>query len=61
MDQDGDVINLEDSDVEFIGEEPSASVANNKMKINKNNKNQKKQQPSEPMETEDILPKNNLT
>lgn len=69
MDLESEVIDVDDSDVEFIGEEevisaaaqaPSASVAS--PTTNKNIKNQ--QQPSvepkvEAMDTDDILPKTN--
>lgn len=60
MDLQDEVINLEDSDVEFIGEEetPSASIAN---KTNQKNNKKQQNQPVEAMETDDILPKNNQT
>lgn len=82
MDLDSEVIDVDDSDVEFIGEEvgPSASsggnnttkdniklttAATDNIKINNQQNTNKSQQQSqsniEAMDTEDILPKNNLT
>lgn len=64
MDLDNEIIEVDDSDVEFVGEEDvsesTSSPSSNKIKNNKNTKNQPNLQ-SEPMDTEDILPKNNLT
>lgn len=66
MDLENEVIEVDDSDVEFVGEEEVvASSANtspiNKIKNNKKNTKNQSNLPSEPMDTEDILPKNNLT
>lgn len=74
MDLESEIIDVDDSDVEFIGEEqvhstpapsqtPSASAAASPT-ANKNTKNKQQlqtqqQQPVEAMDTEDILPKTN--